>query len=126
MTQIESDDVPVTSVFLNLVKLLHGSRTRFLAETHIAEDLGLPAPKDYWERCNDLFFNEFGAQFKAAGLSLNEITFRSLMHLELDVEVMRTKFSDLPLLFAFNPWLHMGKGGIKRVEQELQHERQHA
>jgi hypothetical protein len=48
------------------------------------------------------------------------------MHLELDVEVLRTNFTDLPLRFTFDPWLHMGKGGIKRAEQELQRERQHA
>ncbi len=117
-----TDDVPVTRAFLSLVHILHASRARFVAESSLAEDLGLPAPRDYMERCKDVFTNEFGDQFTAAGLSLNEITFRSLMNLELDVELLRTKFTDLPLLFAFNPWLHQGKGGIKRLEAKIQSE----
>lgn len=103
MTQnIETDDVPVTSAFLSLVHILHNSRGRFIAESSLAEDLGLPATKDYWARCKEVFSKEFGEQFKAAGLMLNEITFRSLMHLELDDEVMRTNLTDLPHRFAFN------------------------
>jgi hypothetical protein len=114
----DADDVPVTGAFLSLVHILQASRTRFISETSLATDLGLVEPKDWLERCRDLFFNEFGEQAKMVGVSLNEITFSSLMDLKLDPELLRTAFDDLPLMFTFNPWQHQGKGGIKRVELE--------
>jgi len=120
----DADDVPVTGPFLSLVKILHSSRTRFIAESFLARDFGRPEPKHWRERCEDLFHHEFSEQFKLAGLSLNAITFCSLMNLRMDPELGNTPFDDLPLKFAFNPWLHQGKGGIKRLEVEVQRERQ--
>jgi len=124
MTNIDTDDVPVTGLFLSLVKILHSSRIRFICESILAKDLGKQEPKNWFLRCEDLFHHEFAEQFKLAGLSLNAITFSSLMNLNLDPELGNTLFDDLPLKFAFNPWLHQGKGGIKRLRVEDQHERQ--
>jgi len=123
---IEADDVPVSGAFLNLVKILQSSRSRFIAESSLAEELGLAAPRDYLARCRDLFFTEFAQQCRSVGLSLNEITFSNLMDLEVDAEIRRTPYSDLPHLFVFNPWLHQGRGGIRRVEPELPRARQRA
>jgi hypothetical protein len=120
----DADDVPVTGPFLCLVKILHSSRTRFIAETRLARDLSRQEPKDWRARCEDLFHHEFSEQFKQAGLSLNAITFTSLLNLRMDPELGNTPFDDLPLKFVFNPWLHQGKGGIKRLEVEVQRERQ--
>jgi hypothetical protein len=122
----EADDIPVTAAFLNLLQILQSSKQRFIAESALAENMGQPKPEDYWTRCKELFYKEFGTSFSAAGLKLNEITFRGLMHLTVDEELERTLFEDLPRKFAFNPWLHQGKGGIKRLEAEVQRERQPA
>lgn len=117
---IETDDVPVTGAFLNLVQILHSSLGRFIAESSLAEDFGMQKPKDYWVRCDDLFYGEFKEQFKRAGLKLNDITFSSFMDLKLDPEMGSTPFEELPLKFAFNPWLGQGKGGIKRLAAQLE------
>lgn len=120
----DEDDVPVTGAFLSLVKILHSSRTRFIAESVLALDLGTSEPNNWLKRCEDLFYGEFAEQFKLAGLSLNAITFSSLMNLKLDPELGNTPFDDLPLKFAFNPWLGQGQGGIERLKVEVQRERQ--
>lgn len=119
----ESGQVPVTKLFIHLVQLLQGARDHYVSETLVARELDMPVPKDYMERCRDLFSKDFAEAFKATGLSLNELTFMKLMHLELDADVLRTKASDLPILYAFDPWLHQS---ITRLEPELQRERQKA
>lgn len=119
--EYDADDVKVTSAFLNLVGILHASRTRYISESNLAKDLGLAEPEDWRTRCENLFFKEFSEQAKLVGLKLNEISFSSLMDLKLDEELNRTNFDVLPLMFTFNPWLDQGKGGIKRVELETVH-----
>lgn len=116
---LHQGDVPITGAFLSLVKILQSSRSRFIAESNLANDLDRPHPAHWLERCRDLFFNEFAEQFKQAGLLLNEITFSSLMDLNVDHEVRNTVIADLPTTFVFNPWMGQGKGGIRKIESPI-------
>lgn len=108
------DSVPVTGAFLSLVGILHGYRTVFINETHLAESLGHAAPEDYFSRCEKLFLTTYAAQVDQIGLCRNRITFESIMHLEVADEVKSTDFDQLPKKFFFNPWVGM-TGGIVRV-----------
>lgn len=110
------DSVPVTGAFLSLVGILHGYRTVFINETHLAESLGHPAPEDYFSRCEKLFSTTYAAHANQIGLSLNRITFEAIMRLQVADEVNSTDFDLLPKKFFFDPWVGMGLGGIVRVE----------
>lgn len=112
----EKNLVPVTGALISFVQALQAARTMFIAETCMAEHLGLPAPEDYWTRCRSLFLGDYAKQRDAIGLHANEITFRALMALEVSEELRSTEFSELPKQFVFDPWLRQGRGGIARLQ----------
>ena len=104
--------VPVTAGFLSLVTALQSSRAVFLSESALAEDLGLPAPQSSWERVQRYFSNDLTEPLRALGLTQNLITLEALLDLKISPEIMQTDFALLPQRYAFDPWLHQGRGGI--------------
>ncbi|MGF6604606.1 hypothetical protein P3T23_009362 [Paraburkholderia sp. GAS448] len=48
-------------------------------------------------------------------LVLNEQTFRAVLDCVVPDAAMNTVFAELPTRFVFNPWLGMGKGGMREV-----------
>lgn len=113
------DQVLVTAALLSLIIILHSARRQFINESSLAEELGLEKPDDYWKRCDDLFFKRFSREVQLIGLAANQQTFEALMRMEVSEELMRTPSDQLPKKFAFDPWLGMGYGGIKRLKASL-------
>lgn len=115
-------DVPVTAAFLNLVHILDKSRSVFISDTCLARDLGDEPPLDWDERCRDLFFNRYADSCEKIGLSLNEQTYRALVDLcsttpeALLKDMNSTQAEDLPTRFIFNPWIGMGRGGVRKID----------
>lgn len=113
------DEVLVTGALLSLIIVLHSARHQFISESNLAEELGLDKPDDYWKRCDDLFFKRFSKEVQLIGLAANQQTFEALMRMKVSDELMQTPYAELPKKFAFDPWLGMGYGGIKRLETSL-------
>lgn len=113
----DEDDVPVTMALLCFLHLMDKSRSAFIAESQIANDLDMPLPDDWHTRCRKLMFKQHGEACKKMGLALNEITFKTLLdavsHAPDGIieEMDATESKDLPSRFVFNPW----KGGVRRA-----------
>lgn len=111
---LSDDCVPVTSAFLALVSILHASRTIFINEKILAEAIGDPVPDDYMTRCEHVLNKVHGKAAGKIGLSLNKITFKSLMHLTVPEECYKMDYDSLQKTFYFDPWAFQGRGGILR------------
>jgi hypothetical protein len=114
MSQQQSE-VPVTAPFLSFVAAFQAAKTKYLNEGLMANELGLPEPDSWRDRCETLFMQTYAAQADALGLSRNQVTFQALLDLTIPEEAMSMDFTELPKHFVFDPWLGMGRGGIKRL-----------
>lgn len=108
-------EVAVTGAFLSLALAIRSAKNLYIHESQMAEDLGLEKPDDWFTRCDDLFTKTYAAQADAIGLKRNRITLEALVTLDIPEECMKTDIDKLPTLFVFDPWLGMGRGGIKRI-----------
>lgn len=105
-------EVAVTSAFLSLALAIHHAKHVYISESQMAEELGLEKPADWFSRCDTLFTKTYPAPADAIGLKRNRQT---LVYLQIPEECLTTEADKLPTLFAFDPWLGMGRGGIKRL-----------
>ena len=111
----KEDEVPVTGAFLSLALAIHHAKKLYIHESQMAEDLGLEKPEDWFSRCDMLFVKTYAAQADAIGLVRNRQTLEALISLEIPEECMKTETDKLPSMFVFDPWLGMGRGGIRRI-----------
>lgn len=111
----KENEVPVTGPFLSFVAAFQAAKTMYLNEGLMANELGLVEPESWRDRCETLFMTTYAAQADAIGLSRNLITFKALLDLEVPAEALSMDYSELPKHFVFDPWLGMGRGGIKRL-----------
>lgn len=109
--------VPITSAFLDLVTILQLSRKVFLSEDSLAASLGKNGKNDALQRCRDLFFKTHAEYVDAIGLHRNEITYESLVNLDIPDFILSMEFSALEKTFFFDPWAFQGKGGIYQFKQ---------
>jgi len=114
----KEDQVPMTGAFLSFAKAIHHAKMLFIQETCMADDLGVEKPEDWHARCEHLFTKVYATQADAIGLKRNRQTFEALIHLEIPEECMKIEYDKLPQLYAFDPWLSMGKGGIVRLSDQ--------
>lgn len=112
---MKEDGVVVTGAFLGFAKAMRYAKMKYLHEGMMAKDLGLEEPESWRDRCETLF-STYAPQADEIGLKRNAITLQALLDLEIPDECMRMESIKLPTTFLFDPWLGMGRGGIRRIE----------
>lgn len=113
VARAENGVAPFMIPFLELVTILHGNRTAYVAEAGLSQSMGEPEPEFWMDRCQKLFLSHKAA-CDHIELIQNEQTFRALMWLEEAAleKPCNTQQDELPNRFVFDSWLVYGRGGI--------------
>lgn len=99
--QTSSDAVPLTIALINLIRAMQAAQTLYIAESIMAEQLGLTKPADdYWERLKTLFFDTYAAQVDATGLPRTLDGFGAVMRARITPAMRRIPVPKLPTSLA--------------------------
>lgn len=120
MTDIEKRDdnenIPVTVAMLCLISAIQHHAKAYINESIVSRELNLPEPESYLDRCKKLFTGQYAESAKAIGLPLNNITFKTILSVQLTDDMNMMEPNALKSEFIFNPWT-----GIKKITPEPSH-----
>ena len=118
-----STAIPMTAGILALIEHILLTQALVINRTMLEAHSGNnPGASNWDEACRQAFFKEGAQLADAEGVDLNEQTYRAILGLNLDDEMITemkgTTPLELPKRFAFDPWLGQGRGGIVRLSEE--------
>lgn len=104
MNHKHQDDVPASGALISLVQVLRNAAVMFRSESIMAREMALPAPPDYFARCEALFYSTYAHVAQRAGITLNRVTFEAMLNAEMPDAVLHVAYMDLPKQWIFNPY----------------------
>lgn len=115
--------IPMSAGILALIEHVLLTRGLEINRTMVAAYSGYrPEACDWDTACRRALFTECGELARIEGVDLNEQTYRTIIAMNADDEVLQdvrnTPAPNLSTRFAFDPWLGQGRGGIQRLSQE--------
>ena len=104
MNPKHEDDVPASGALISLVQVLRNAAVLYRSESIMAREMAMPAPLDYFARCEDLFYTTYAHVAQRAGIALNRVTFEAMLSAEMPDAVLHVAYKDLPKQWVFNPY----------------------
>lgn len=106
--------LPLTAELLNMIVALKAAKTLYVSETIIAERLSLPAPAQWYARCELLFIRDYREATNSIGVSNCQQVLNAMLNASVTDEMKDTCNDTLPKKYIFDAW---GNGSAIIVEK---------